>query len=73
MVKYIRRKVIKDYSVSNAHQRMDDHEKLCRIMAKETNGKISDIKLRVARIEKLIIGSGATIITGMAYIILRLV
>ena len=52
---------------------MDDHEKLCRIMAKETNGKISDIKLRVARIEKLIIGSGATIITGMAYIILRLV
>ena len=30
--KYVKKKVIRNYSTSGAHQRIDDHEKLCRIM-----------------------------------------
>ena len=35
-----KRKIKKTYSSSTAHQRIDDHEKLCRIMQEETNRKI---------------------------------
>ena len=38
--KYVKKKVIRNYSTSAAHQRIDDHEKLCRIMQEETNKKI---------------------------------
>ena len=34
------KKVIRNYSTTGAHQRIDDHEKLCRIMQQETNRKI---------------------------------
>ena len=37
-VKYVKRKVV--MSASLAHQRINDHEKLCRIMQQETNNKI---------------------------------
>ena len=40
MSKIIKRKVIRNSTLSNAHQRIDDHEKLCRIMQNETNTKI---------------------------------
>ena len=29
-------------TISSAHQRIDDHEKLCRIMQRETNNKINE-------------------------------
>jgi hypothetical protein len=35
-----------------AHQRMDDHEKLCRIMQEETNRKINDVHQDIHRLEK---------------------
>ena len=37
-----------------AHQRKDDHEKLCRIMQEETNKKISDVHRDIHRLEKII-------------------
>lgn len=36
-----------------AHQRIDDHERLCRIMQEETNKKIDAIHNDVHRLEKL--------------------
>jgi len=36
-----------------AHQRIDDHEKLCRIMQEETNKKIDAIHNDVHRLEKI--------------------
>jgi hypothetical protein len=56
-----------------AHHRIDEHEKLCRIMQKQTNDQINDIKNRVIRLEKLVITSGGALITGMAYLIFKLI
>ena len=36
-----------------AHQRIDDHERLCRIMQEETNKKIEAIHNDVHRLEKI--------------------
>ena len=38
-----------------AHQRITDHEKLCRIMQEETNKKINNLHTDVHRIEKILI------------------
>ena len=37
-------------------QRIDHHEKLCRIMQKQTFEQIKELKDRICRIEKVIIG-----------------
>ena len=55
-----------------AHQRMDDHEKLCRIMQEETNRKISDLHTDIHRIEKILISSTAFLMTSMIGIIVAL-
>ena len=36
--------------VNAAHQRIDDHEKLCRIMQNETNRKIKELKIQMCRL-----------------------
>lgn len=41
---------------ATAIQRIDDHEKLCRIMQKQTFDQIKEMKERVCRLEKVIIG-----------------
>ena len=61
-----KRKIKKTYSSSTAHQRIDDHEKLCRIMQHETNRKIE-------RLEKIVMSSTAMLIVGMATIIYKLI
>ena len=58
---------------SMAHHRIDEHEKLCRIMQKQTNDQINDIKNRVIRLEKLVLTSGGALISGMAYVIFKLI
>ena len=40
----------------SALQRIDSHEKLCRIMQKQTFQKIEALENRICRIEKWIIG-----------------
>ena len=40
----------------SALQKIEDHEKLCRIMQKQTFERISNIEDRITRIEKWIIG-----------------
>ena len=56
-----------------AHQRMDDHEKLCRIMQENTNKKISELHTDIHRIEKILISCMAFLMTSMIGIIVALV
>ena len=49
-------------NTSTAHQRIDDHEKLCRIMQEMTNKKID-------RLEKIVMSSTGMLIFGMSTII----
>ena len=71
--KYVRKKVIRNYSTSAAHQRIDDHEKLCRIMQQETNRKIEANGKKIDRLEKVVMSSTAMLIIGMATIIYNLI
>ena len=49
----------------SALQKIEDHEKLCRIMQKQTFEQIKEIKERVARMEKMIMGGGGAIILAL--------
>ena len=49
----------------NALQKIEDHEKLCRIMQKQTFEQIKEIKERVSRMEKMIMGGGGAIILAL--------
>jgi len=50
---------------SSALQKIEDHEKLCRIMQKQTFEQIQEVKERITRIERMIIGGGGTIIIAL--------
>ena len=56
----------------NALQRIDSHEKLCRIMQKQTNDKIHSIEKQIHRIESILLVSVGALITGMGYVIFTL-
>ena len=56
-----------------AHQRITDHEKLCRIMQEETNKKRTDLQKDISRIEKILISSTAFLITSMLGVIVAIV
>jgi|TARA_R110000787_G_scaffold222484_2_gene331067 hypothetical protein len=56
----------------NALQKIESHEKLCRIMQKQTHDKIHAIEKQIARIESILLVSVGALITGMASIIYML-
>ena len=49
----------------SAIDRIEYHEKICRIMHKETFEKIDKLEMRILRIEKWIIGGLATILLAV--------
>ena len=49
----------------NALQKIEDHEKLCRIMQKQTFDQIKEVKDRIARMEKMIVGGAIGIIIAL--------
>ena len=49
----------------SALQKIEDHEKLCRIMQKQTFEQIREIKERVTRMERMIMGGGGAIILAL--------
>jgi|TARA_R100001530_G_scaffold48272_2_gene36228 hypothetical protein len=55
-----------------AHQRITDHEKLCRIMQKQTHDKIEALRKDVCRLEKILIGTSGFLLTSMLGIIVAL-
>ena len=60
-------------SKQNALQKIESHEKLCRIMQKLTNKKIHSIEERVKRLEKILLSCTGALIIGMAYLIYTLI
>ena len=50
----------------SALQKIEDHEKLCRIMQKQTFEQIKEVKERIARMEKMIIGGAIGIVVALA-------
>ena len=56
----------------NALQKIEDHEKLCRIMQKQTHDKIHKIENQLSRLEKIVLVSAGMLIMGMANMIFML-
>ena len=52
--------------------RLDNHEKLCRIMQKQTNAKINQLAVQINRLEKIVLVSAGMLIMGMANMIFML-
>jgi|TARA_B110000967_G_C18646417_1_gene441121 lipopolysaccharide/colanic/teichoic acid biosynthesis glycosyltransferase len=61
-----------NHSDKLAHQRITDHEKLCRYMQRETNKKIKDMHDDIHRLEKIVIASTGFLLTSMMGIIVAL-
>ena len=57
----------------NALQKIESHEKLCRIMQKQTYDKIHKLEHQINRIESILLVSVVALITGMAYVIFTLI
>ena len=56
----------------NAIQRIDSHEKLCRIMQKQTHDKILKLEKQINRVESILLITTGALITGMAYVIFNI-
>ena len=57
----------------NALQRIDSHEKLCRIMQKQTHDKILKLEHQINRVESILLVSVGTLVAGMASLIVMLI
>jgi len=57
---------------SEALTRIESHEKLCRIMKKQTHDKIKSIEEQIKRIEKIMIVCAGVLLAGIASVILML-
>ena len=60
-------------SQQDAIQRIDSHEKLCRIMQKQTQNSINGLQGQINRIERILIGCAGALLVGMGGVITALV
>ena len=49
----------------SATARIDHHEKICRLMQKQTFDQIKEIKDRILRLEKMLMAAGGAIILAL--------
>tara|TARA_B100000795_G_C22702716_1_gene400312 strand:- start:730 stop:921 length:192 start_codon:yes stop_codon:yes gene_type:complete len=56
----------------NALQKIESHEKLCRIMQKLTHDKINIIEDKVKRLEKILLICTGSLISAMGYVIITM-
>ena len=56
-----------------ALEKIESHEKLCRIMQKQTHDRIHKIELSISRIERILIACAGGLLAGMAWIIFELI
>ena len=56
----------------NALQKIESHEKLCRIMQKQTHDKIHKLEQQITRGERILLVSMGAVMSGMAGVILVL-
>ena len=59
--------------VKNALQKIEEHEKLCRIMQKQTHDKIHKLEHQLNRVESILLVATGALISGMAYVIFALI
>ena len=57
----------------NALQKIESHEKLCRIMQKQTHDKILKLERQINRVESILLVSVGALKSGMAYVIFALI
>ena len=57
----------------NALQKIEEHEKLCRIMQKQTHDKILKLERQINRVESIFLVSVGTLVAGMASLIVMLI
>ena len=57
----------------NALQKIESHEKLCRIMQKQTHDNILKLERQINRVESILLVSVGTLIAGMASLIVMLI
>ena len=50
----------------DAIQRIESHEKLCRIMQKQTYDRMQQLQGQITRIERILLVSMGSVMTGMA-------
>ena len=50
----------------DALQKIESHEKLCRIMQKQTHDKILKLEQQINRVESILLVSVGALISGMA-------
>jgi len=49
----------------SATTRIDNHEKICRLMQRQTLEQIKEIKDRILRLEKMLMAAGGAIILAL--------
>ena len=53
----------------SALQKIESHEKLCRIMQKQTYDRMNELQNHITRIERILLVSMGAVMTGMAGVI----
>jgi len=57
----------------NALQKIESHEKLCRIMQKQTYERMNQLQTQITRIERILLVSMGSVMTGMGGVIVVLI
>ena len=57
----------------DALQKIESHEKLCRIMQNQTHDKILKLEQQINRVESILLVSVGTLVAGMASLIVMLI
>ena len=60
-------------SKQDALQRIESHEKLCRIMQKQTYERMNKQQTQITRIERILLVSMGSVMTGMGGVIVVLI
>jgi cell division protein FtsL len=58
---------------NSALEKIESHEKLCRIMQKQTHDRINQVQNQITRIERILLVSMGSVMTGMAGVIVVLI
>ena len=56
----------------SAIQKIESHEKLCRIMQKQTYDRMNQLQSHITRIERILLVSMGAVMTGMGGVIVVL-
>ena len=54
----------------DALQKIESHEKLCRIMQKQTHEKMKQLENQITRVERILLVSMGAVMTGMGGVII---